>query len=199
MLHLLRVNNCNEVLTLLESNPSIISTDWFGNKSKVVPRFVLAEDENKLHFAVFVNAKPNFNQSLASGSFVPGLWREDVAELFIRRAGGTEYLEFNLSPSGAWWSAAFNSYRAPSKNSATPNGIETQATHETNSWQGIISIPFSALTSVQTRATGFEAQVCFISGENPRQYFSTGSSIIRTVDMEPDFHLAELFDNLSHL
>ena len=199
MLNLLRVNNCIEALDQLESDPTIIVTDWYGKQSEVTPRFVLAADESQLHFAVFVNSEPKFDHSLIPDSFVPDLWRQDVAELFIKKVGGPEYLEFNLSPSGAWWGAEFSSYREQSKNSLTHTGIEVQASNNTTFWRGMISIPFSVLTSLPTSAAGFKAQVCFISGENPRQYFSTGSSIIRTADREPDFHLAELFDNLSHL
>jgi hypothetical protein len=40
-----------------------------------------------------------------------GLWRHTCFEAFIGRAGGTEYWEYNLSPSGAWAAYRFSSYR----------------------------------------------------------------------------------------
>lgn len=41
-----------------------------------------------------------------------GLWRMTCMELFVRPAGQTGYLEFNLSPSGAWAAYRFDAPRA---------------------------------------------------------------------------------------
>lgn len=41
-----------------------------------------------------------------------GLWRHTCFELFIKRAGGPAYHEFNFSPSGAWAAYSFAGYRA---------------------------------------------------------------------------------------
>jgi hypothetical protein len=42
-----------------------------------------------------------------------GLWRHTCCELFLGHAGGADYLEYNLSPSGAWAAYAFSAYRVP--------------------------------------------------------------------------------------
>ena len=41
-----------------------------------------------------------------------GLWHTTCFELFVRPAGGTEYLEFNFSPSTAWAAYRFDAYRS---------------------------------------------------------------------------------------
>ncbi len=40
-----------------------------------------------------------------------GLWRHTCFEVFVLRAGGLEYREFNFAPSGAWAAYHFTSYR----------------------------------------------------------------------------------------
>lgn len=40
-----------------------------------------------------------------------GLWRHTCFEVFVRRQDAPEYLEWNLSPSGAWQACRFGGYR----------------------------------------------------------------------------------------
>jgi hypothetical protein len=40
-----------------------------------------------------------------------GLWRHSCFEAFIGHAGGSEYWEYNFSPSGAWAAYHFTAYR----------------------------------------------------------------------------------------
>ena len=44
---------------------------------------------------------------------VDGLWRHTCCEVFVGHAGGPDYLEFNLAPSGAWAAYGFAAYRTP--------------------------------------------------------------------------------------
>lgn len=50
-------------------------------------------------------------ETFPAGGFVEGLWSNDLAECFLldRRTGC--YTEYNLSPRGAWWAAAFTTPR----------------------------------------------------------------------------------------
>ena len=41
-----------------------------------------------------------------------GLWQTTCCEAFVKPAGRSDYLEFNLSPSTAWASYRFDDYRA---------------------------------------------------------------------------------------
>jgi hypothetical protein len=47
----------------------------------------------------------------ATPNRVDGLWRHTCCELFVRRAGASNYCEFNLSPSSQWAAYSFASYR----------------------------------------------------------------------------------------
>jgi len=62
-----------------------------------------------------------------------GLWRHTCFEVFVRRAGGNEYREYNFSPSGAWAAYHFTAYRegmAPLMKGAAPQ-ITQQISSET--------------------------------------------------------------------
>lgn len=43
--------------------------------------------------------------------FAEQLWRHTCCELFLSRAGGAGYREFNFSPSGEWAAYEFSNYR----------------------------------------------------------------------------------------
>jgi hypothetical protein len=49
-----------------------------------------------------------------------GLWRHTCCEVFLGHAGGPDYLEYNLSPSGAWAAYAFGAYRVPADAAPLP-------------------------------------------------------------------------------
>ncbi len=51
---------------------------------------------------------------------IDGLWRHTCCEVFVGHAGGPDYLEFNLSPSGEWAAYAFSAYRTPGATPALP-------------------------------------------------------------------------------
>jgi hypothetical protein len=58
-----------------------------------------------------------------SASRTDGLWRHTCFEAFIRPTGGSEYWEYNFSPSGAWAAYHFSAYRggmAPLMKGAPP-------------------------------------------------------------------------------
>ncbi len=44
---------------------------------------------------------------------IDGLWRHTCCEAFLGHAGGPDYLELNLSPSGEWAAYRFSGYRTP--------------------------------------------------------------------------------------
>jgi hypothetical protein len=48
---------------------------------------------------------------LAKTKRADGLWQTTCFELFIRRQGHVDYIEYNLSPSGEWAAYRFESYR----------------------------------------------------------------------------------------
>lgn len=93
-----------------EPKETSLERDWFGNPSLFEPAFSLQLKEQSLVFR-FRALKARSCQDLEQGTFVEGLWQHDVAELFFQRSGEDSYRELNVSPTGAFWCAAFSSYR----------------------------------------------------------------------------------------
>lgn len=122
-----------------------------------------------------------FDQSLPRGSFHAGLWEHDVLELFIRDAHSKAYQEFNLSPSGAWWSALFSEYRMVSADPFIKPVVSIDAHNSSEGWKVGIKIERSSLM-VDPSST---INVCAISGHGQeRRYYSA----LPVVTDNPDFH-----------
>lgn len=49
-----------------------------------------------------------------------GLWRHTCLEIFVARAGSTEYVEYNFSPSDEWAAYRFSGYREGMQPHAAP-------------------------------------------------------------------------------
>jgi hypothetical protein len=62
-----------------------------------------------------------------------GLWRHTCCEVFVGHAGGPDYLEYNLSPSGAWAAYAFSAYRVP----AAPPVVDAPAVTVARTAEGL--------------------------------------------------------------
>lgn len=122
------------------------------------------------------------------GDFVSGLWEYDVAELFIYSTENKHYQEFNLAPSGAWWSAVFSGYRALSTAPLSPPAVETLCVSSEAGWNAAIRIPFSEL-KIPFSLEGTRINLCLIQGEAPRRYLSAAT--IETSD--PDFHATQCY------
>ncbi len=89
----------------------VIKRDQKGKALLNPLSFGLAISPNYLYFG-YTSEMPNgtFTERPA-GTFHEGLWEEQVLELFLASDSGPRYQEFNLSPSGAWWTQAFSSHR----------------------------------------------------------------------------------------
>lgn len=48
-----------------------------------------------------------------AAGFTPGLWRSTCMECFVRSEETSAYTEWNVSPSGNWWTCNFISCRSP--------------------------------------------------------------------------------------
>ncbi len=176
--------------------PHQIDFDWYGEQLKNPPRFVLAKDTINLFFAAFIDSAPFHDPTAAQGEFVEGLWNKDVAEFFIANSGTPTYQEFNLSPSGAWWSCLFSKYRKRDiANFRMPNNIKTCAALSASSWRAALSIPLTELSIPIDFETDTRINICFALGKTKRRYVSWAN--IQNYD--PDFHRAEDFEDVDIL
>ena len=83
--------------------------DWSGNQLSFSFQFIFSVDADSV---LFGGIFPDCSQSLGSkDKFEKGLWDKSVVELFIHDLESSNYLEFNLSPTGAFWLASFSDYR----------------------------------------------------------------------------------------
>lgn len=160
-----------------------LNDDWFGGKSKFYPHFLCAVDGSHFYFLAGGRGTAAYHPDGTEGKFQPDLWKYDVAEFFLASPDGS-YLEFNLSPNGAWWSARFNKPRV-ARDLPPLAGVETVSEITDESWQVRAAIPLSELGSLE----GALFNVTFILGSPAQQFFTAAPP----GDGAPDFHRPDLF------
>jgi len=154
-----------------------LERDWFGEPAGFALEYSLEVVAERLEFIVSCGLPPSFDEK-AQG-FVGGLWERDVGEFFLMAEDGS-YQEFNLSPSGAWWSARFRGHRDFIREDPCQSVFaEGQRTPE-GGWKAWLAVELRDL--IEWKKTN----VCAILGG---RYFCTG----HRAGGEPDFHLASNF------
>ena len=172
-----------EALAALPKHP--LDRDWYGNRPVAESTFVLALDPANLWFSAECRQTPDFDRQFGAGDFVEGLWQHDVAELFLVEDRTERYQEFNLSPSGAWWSGVFDSYReAGEAFNHKLSAINSCANVEQNSWSAAIRIPRASLAIAIEFGPRSKANVSMIIGGGARQCLSWS----KIAADKPDFH-----------
>ena len=79
-------------------------------------RCVAAADGGlEIHFELRGDLAAIVLPAASTAERLDGLWRHTCCEVFLGHAGGPDYLEYNLSPSGAWAAYAFGAYRVPAE------------------------------------------------------------------------------------
>lgn len=116
--------------------------------------------------------------------FVSGLWEYDVGEIFLYAPESGRYQEFNIAPSGAWWSCAFSSYRKCVDVPIAIPTIKSWSESTPAGWRAALEIPLSQLQIGCHELKSLRCNICSIEGKNPRHYLSAAT--IETPD--PDFH-----------
>ena len=124
-----------------------------------------------------------------AGDFVSGLWEYDVAELFIYSTETGHYQEFNIAPSGAWWSALFNGYRSQATTPFTAPQVEVLCHSSAQGWNSAIRIPLAELAIPSHPLESLRVNLCLIEGKAPRHYLSAAH--IGTE--QPDFHAFQYY------
>lgn len=163
--------------------------EWFGAEVPSPPQYQIALTSDALIFAGGRNVAPHCTPR-AAGSFVEGLWEEEVGELFLCAPEGSRYLEVNLAPSGAWWWCLFDSYRIRAKSQPTaPPRAEALATQSAESWRSELILPLSDLPFELRPRGSFRANVSFVLPGVPVQYV-TATPLLSE---KPDFHLSTQF------
>ena len=178
----------------LDPRWSMVDRDWHGQPVAVPAAFALAVDRSHLWFVAAREKRASISPDTGPCEFTEALWCYDVAELFIKDAHSDRYLEINLAPNGAWWSAEFVGPRVRACTEDIPIvGVKTYSkTSADGYWQAAASIPLSFLKSDFSFGQGSRVNVTFIV-DSPEQKFL---SIAALPGAKPDFHQPEYFEEV---
>lgn len=168
-----------------------VANDWYGELLDKPLTFSLAVDHDYLWFTACHETPAKFHPESRPGDFKAELWKYDVAEFFLLDPSTGRYLEFNLSPNGAWWSAFFTGPRE--RESAEDIPLEGVATYAdlapSGGWMAAAAIPLHVLRKELNFGEKSKMNVTFIVS-SPDQKFITVADL---GDGEPDFHRPEKF------
>jgi len=128
------------------------------------------------------------------GLFLAGLWRHDVAELFLADPASGRYFEFNLAANSAWWCCEFTAprVRAEEIDIVMPEVFTFADMAPDGAWVAAMSIPLDLLRARLDFGPQTRANVTFVL-DSPDQKF------VSAVDLgtgEPDFHQPEKFQQV---
>ncbi len=157
--------------------------------------FSLVMDPAHLWFVATHRKPAQLHPDARPGGFQAELWRHDVAELFLVDPVSGRYLEFNLSPNGAWWSCEFTAprVRADEVDIAMPDVATFSELAADGTWVAAMALPLDLLRARIDFGEKTRANVTMIL-ESPAQRF------LSAADMgpgEPDFHQPDRFTELS--
>lgn len=167
-----------------------VGKDWQGRDLKVPAAFGLGMDHGSLWFVASRRKPALLHPGARPGEFTPELWKYDVAEFFLSHPASGRYLEFNLAPNGAWWSAEFTAPRVrASEEDVEIPGVRTFADLSPDgSWLAAASIPLELLEARFGFGAESRMNVTFIVDSPEQRFLSAGAPDVE----EPDFHRMEL-------
>ena len=152
--------------------------DWYGENPRAKTQFVLASDKEILHYFFWCYQKPTYDPEEKTN-----LWHYDVTELFIAQNGVKGYLEVNLSPSGAVWSASFKGSREVGEGGPTvfnTTAAKARANVSGSHWSVHFELPLNEPLSEEIRMN----VTAIVDHQTAPQYLSWLNMKIG----EPDFH-----------
>lgn len=161
--------------------------DWYGDDTTPPLTFAFATDGTHLWFLAARATPAMPHPSGESGAFTPELWKYDVAEFFAYNPATARYWELNLSPTGAWWAAAFSTVRVADDSTPAPTGVQTLARAEGSGWVTMMCIPLASLAGLDIRDCTLATTAILCT---PNQIFLTTADDLAG---EPDFHRPATF------
>ena len=157
-------------------------------EASLKPDYLLILDPKHLIYSVRMPEGRNYDPFLALGQFKANLWTHDVSEIFIGDDGKNSYQEFNIAPSGAYWTSGFSEYRSqiPVTEQDLP-GVRVLVALDEANHSRFTSVSI-AIPRAQFKGCSFTERsrisCSAIVGAQPRNYFSTSKLNAE----KPDFH-----------
>ena len=168
-----------------------IAQEWYGQAVTPPYEYQFCHTAAGLVFRARRAAAALVHPQATCGRYQAELWRYDAAEFFITTPGGERYMEFNLSPNGAWWAAVFSAPRVVDtafehwRPAVTATGESTE-----NGWQCEACISAQSLQEVGINLADCKLTACAIL-QSPQQVFLTTAL---PCDTQPDFHRPDLWE-----
>lgn len=164
--------------------PQKLSHEWYGKEIVPAVEYSFSIEGEQLVFRAAQAAAAQPHPEGRPGEFREELWKYDTAEFFIANADGTRYMEFNLSPTGAWWACVFEGPRRVAPAYGVPQGVQTTGSTSANGWACSARIPlaFLATLGITPRQCRLVA-TCILN--SPNYLFLTTAE---DSSGEPDFH-----------
>lgn len=172
-----------------------LQKDWKGLPVEPPGAFSLATDDRRLWFVAHHRKPADLHPLARPGDFQAGLWKHDVAELFIADPVSGRYFEFNLAPNGGWWSCEFTAPRVREEeiDIAMPDVATFSDMAPDGSWVAAMAIPLDLLKARLDFGSRSRINVSMILG-SPDQRF------ISAMDLgggEPNFHQPDRFSQVA--
>ena len=179
----------------LDMNLFGVEKDWYGEPFAKPLAFGLAVDRDYLWFVAGHQEPASFHPEARPGAFQAELWKHDVAEFFLLDPTSGKYLEFNLAPNGAWWSAVFTAPRERERAEDTqfPDVATYADLSPDGGWMAAAAIPLKHLRSEFSFGDTSQMNVTFIV-KSPEQKFA---SAVKLEGGKPDFHQPEKFTKVN--
>ena len=166
--------------------------DWFGRPPAGLAAFRLSCDPERMRFdAQSAVAPPAPASGEQTGAFLAGLWKRDVAEIFLADPDGT-YTEWNLSPYGSWWNQRFVAPREADATFSPPVKVIAQVQPASASgWSASLIFPAPPATQLEKLRLNVTMIIGHAIGGNP-QYFAS----VTRPESAPDFHIVNSYPKL---
>ena len=179
----------------LDVNLFGVEKEWGGAKLASPLAFSLAVDKEYLWFIVAHQKAAMIHPQARPGAFLPELWKYDVAEFFLLDTKTDKYLEFNLAPNGAWWSAVFTSPRVRESEEEVqiPDVASYADLSPDGSWLTAAAVPLYYLRDEFGFGEESMMNVSFIIN-SPEQKFVSAADLGTG---EPNFHQPDKFKKVN--
>lgn len=165
----------------------LIAHDLSGTPLATPIRFGLALSPTFLYFGYAQAVSSDTFTPRPVGEFFEGLWEEQVLELFLAADSGERYQEFNLSPSGAWWTQPFSAHRVRDNTIPAPKSLEVFAEEGSAGSRSFFRVPRSALLVACSLSVGSRANITAIVLD-PRSKEKRFCAVHDTGPGAADFH-----------
>lgn len=147
-----------------------------------------ARNDDGLLLRYFVHADPAAIRlpQARPAQAADGLWQHTCCEAFIAPADGTEYREFNFSPSGEWAVYRFSDYRERDLAYRAPHGPRVEFRQHADGFELTASLASRLLPAAPSLQLGLTVVVEAADGS--KSYWALAHAAV-----QPDFHLRPSF------